>query len=333
MRWKTTTAVSAAACLALGAAACGSDDSKSTSTSSGAASGAAAKKSYKMTLITGVKGDEFYVTMGCGAKQAAAKAGVSLDIQGPDKFDASLQTPIVSAVAAKKPDGVLIAPTDSKAMFAPIQQLKSGGAQIALVDTTLDKPDAAVTQISSDNAAGGTAAAKALVDLVGGKGKVAIVNVKPGISTTDQRSQGFKDGIKGSGVTFAGEQFDDDDPAKAASITKALLAKDPDLKGIFAANILAAEGVASGLREAGKKDVKVVTFDAGPKNVQDLKDGLISALIAQKPAEIGAQGVQQLVAKLQGKPVTPKITTGFVTITKENLDSPESQGAVYKAGC
>jgi ribose transport system substrate-binding protein len=321
-----------------GLAACGSsDDDNSGSTgssTSAASSGSSGAKKYDMTLITGVKGDEFYITMGCGAQAEAAKMGVNLNIQGPDKFDASLQTPIVNAVAAKKPDAVLIAPTDSKAMFAPIQQLSSGGAKIVLVDTTLDQPDVAVSAIASDNLAGGTQAAKALQELIGSAGgKVAVVNVKPGISTTDQRAKGFEAGVKGSSLNYVGQQFDDDDPAKAASITKSLLAKNPDLKGIFATNVLTAEGVASGLREAGKKDVKVVTFDAGPKNVEDLKQGLIQGLIAQQPADIGKQGIDQAVAALKGQPTKKDITTGFVTVTKDNIDSPEAQAALYKASC
>ena len=284
-----------------------------------------------MTLITGVKGDEFYITMGCGAQAEAARMGVKLNIQGPDEFDASQQTPIVNAVAAKRPDAVLIAPTDSKALFAPIQQLSTGGAKIVLVDTTLDQADMAVSQISSDNVAGGTQAAKALVELIGsGGGKVAVVNVKPGISTTDQRAQGFSAGVKGTSLQYVGQQFDNDDPAKAASITKSMLAKNPDLKGIFATNVLTAEGVASGLREAGKKGVKVVTFDAGPKNVEDLKSGLIQGLIAQKPADIGKQGIDQAVAALKGQATTKRITTGFVTVTKDNLSSPEAQGALVQ---
>ena len=319
-----------------GLAACGSDDDNSSgsSDSARASSGSSGAKKYDVTLITGVKGDEFYITMGCGAQAEADKMGVNLNIQGPDKFDASLQTPIVSAVTAKKPDAVLIAPTDSKAMFAPIQQLSSGGAKIVLVDTTLDQADMAVAQIASDNEAGGTQAAKALQELIGsGGGKVAVVNVKPGISTTDLRAKGFEAGVKGSSLQYVGQQFDDDDPAKAASITKSLLAKNPDLKGIFATNVLTAEGVASGLREAGKKNVKVVTFDAGPKNVEDLKQGLIQGLIAQQPADIGKQGIDQAVAALKGRPTTKKITTGFVTVTKDNIDSPEAQGALYKASC
>jgi ribose transport system substrate-binding protein len=285
-----------------------------------------------MTLIAGVKGDEFYITMNCGAQEKAKELGVNLDFQGPDKFDASLQTPIVNAVAAKKPDAVLIAPTDTKAMYAPIKQLADGGSKVVFVDTTLEQADLAESQIASDNEAGGREAAKALAELIGGSGKVFVNNVQPGISTTDARAKGFQEGAKAAGLTYLGQQFNNDDPAKAASITKSVLAKNPDLKGIFAANLFSAEGAASGLRQAGKLgDVKIVGFDAGPKQVADLKEGLLQALVAQKPADIGAQGVQQAYAALTGKPTKAKIGTGFVSLTKDNL--AENSDAAYKASC
>jgi ribose transport system substrate-binding protein len=320
------------ATLATGVAACGSDDDGGGSSPGSGASNGSAKKDYKMTLIAGVKGDEFYLTMNCGAQEAAKAAGVTLDFQGPDKFDASLQTPIVNAVAASKPDAVLIAPTDTKALYAPIKQLAAGGTKIVLVDTTLDDPSMAVSQISSDNEKGGEAAAEELTKLIGGKGKVMVVNVKPGISTTDARGKGFETGAKAAGLDFIGQQYDDDDPAKAASIVTATLAKNPDLKGIFAANLFSAEGAASGLKQAGKLGkVKIVGFDAGPKQVEDLKAGLVQALIAQRPADIGKQGVQQALAALQGKPTTPKIGTDFAVISKDNL--AENQDALYKSSC
>jgi ribose transport system substrate-binding protein len=321
------------AILAFGVAACGSDDNGSTS--SGASTGSsssAAKKNYKMTLIAGVKGDEFYITMNCGAQAKAKELGVTLDFQGPDKFDAGLQTPVVNAVAAKKPDAVLVAPTDTKAMYAPIKQLADAGTKVALVDTTLDQADFAVSQIASDNEGGGKAAADTLSKLIGGKGKVFVVNVKPGISTTDARGKGFEAGAKAAGLTYVGQEYDDDDPAKAASVTKAALAKNPDLKGIFATNLFSAEGAASGIREAGKLGkVKIVGFDAGPKQVEDLKNGIVQALIAQKPAEIGADGVQQAYNALTGKPTEKQIGTGSVAITKDNL--AENAAALYKPSC
>jgi ribose transport system substrate-binding protein len=328
---KTWVVAACAATLALGVAACGSDNS-STSSGSSSGSSSSAKKNYKMTLIAGVKGDEFYITMNCGAQAKAKELGVSLDFQGPDKFDAGLQTPVVNAVAAKKPDAVLVAPTDTKAMYAPIKQLSDNGTKVVLVDTTLEQSDFAVSQIASDNEGGGKAAADTLGKLIGGKGKVFVVNVKPGISTTDARGKGFQDGAKAAGLTYVGQQYDDDDPAKAASIVKAELAKNPDLKGIFATNLFSAEGAASGIREAGKLgQVKIVGFDAGPKQVEDLKKGTVQALIAQKPAEIGADGVEQAYNALTGKATEKKIGTGFTSITKDNLS--QNQDALYKASC
>ena len=316
---------------ALVLAACGGDDNSGGS-SSGSSSSSAGGKKYNMTLIAGVRGDEFYITMNCGAQAEAKKLGATLNFQGPNEFAADQQTPIVNAVAAKKPDAVLIAPTDTKAMYAPIKQLSDNGSKVVLVDTTLEQPDLAVSQISSDNEGGGKLAAATLGKLIGGSGKVFVVNVKPGISTTDARGKGFQEGAKAAGLTYVGQQYDDDDPAKAAAIVKSVLAKNPDLKGIFATNLFSAEGAATGIREAGKQDqVKIVGFDAGPKQVSDLKSGIVQALIAQKPADIGAQGVQQAYAALTGKPTKKEIGTGFVSLTKDNL--AENQAAAYKASC
>ena len=197
MARRTWIGAACAAILALGVAACGSDDNSSSRAARAAARRGSAKKNYKMTLIAGVKGDEFYITMNCGAQAKAKELGVTLDFQGPDEFDAAQQTPIVNAVAAKKPDAVLIAPTDTKAMYAPIKQLSDNGTKVVLVDTTLDQPDFAVSQIASDNEGGGKQAAKTLSELIGGSGKVFVVNVKPGISTTDLRAQGLRGGRQG----------------------------------------------------------------------------------------------------------------------------------------
>ena len=197
----------------------------------GGGSSSSGKKDYKMTLIAGVKGDEFYITMNCGAQAEAKKQGVTLDFQGPDQFDATLQTPIVNGVVAKKPDAILIAPTDAKAMYVPIKQAADAGIKIVLVDTTLENADLAVSQIASDNVGGGKAAAKALADAIGGKGKVHVNNTKPGISTTDQRAEGFEAEAKKLGLDYLGQEYNQDQPDKAAAITKGILAKNPDLAG------------------------------------------------------------------------------------------------------
>lgn len=318
----------AAAMLALGLAACGGDDENGGN--GGGAEGGG--ESYDMTLIAGVAGDEFYITMNCGAQEKATELGVNLEFQGPQEFSPDQQTPIVDSVAARSPDAILVAPTDSQAMFAPIQQA-SQNSEIVLVDTTLEQPDMAVSQIASDNIAGGEAAGETLLELIGSEGKVIVINVKPGITTTDQRADGFEQAIDGvEGVEYLGEEFSNNEPAQAAQIVTSTLSAHPDLAGIFATNLFSAQGAATGLRQAGKLgDVKMVGFDAGPQQVEQLEEGLVQALIAQKPAEIGSQGVQQAYNALEGEPVEAEISTGFEVITEDNLD--EMQEALYQAEC
>ncbi len=316
------------AALLLVAAGCGSSN-KSTGASSGRGS-----KTYKLTLIQGVKGDEFYISMACGAQEAAKAAGATLDVTGPDKFDATLQAPVIDAVIAKKPDAVLVAPNDVSASIAPLTQMKQAGIKVVEVDTHVDDPSISVSKIASDNLGGGKEAAKALATLTGGKGSVLVINVKPGISTTDQRQKGFEEEIKNTpGLKYLGAQFNQDEPAKAAAIVTATLAAHKDLAGIFATNLFAAEGAATGLRNAGAKNVKIVGFDAGPKQVEDLKSGIVQALVAQKPLEIGRLGVEQAIHALKGEPVQPTIQTGFVVATKDNLDNPDVSKFLYKSSC
>ncbi len=330
MKRKSTAIVAALAAVALGAAACGSD-----SDGGGSSAGGAKDGNYKLAFVQGVAGDAFYITMECGIKEEAAKEGATVTTQGAQKFDPTLQTPVLQSVIASKPDAILIAPTDVSAMQQPIAQAKAQGIKIVLVDTTLNDPSVAVSAISSDNSAGGKAAFEAIQKLAPNGGKVLGVGVQPGISTTDARDKGFADAAKAdSKFTYLGVQYSQNDPAKAASIVSAALQKDPDIVGIFASNLFSAQGSATGIRQAGKQgQVNVVGFDAGPEQIKALQDGTVQALIAQQPGDIGVQGVQQAIKALKGESNEANIQTGSTIITKDNLTSPEGQAAAYKASC
>jgi ribose transport system substrate-binding protein len=344
-------AAGAAAALLLGVTAACSSSSSSTSSASastGASTGASASgaattsgsstsgKNYNMTFIQGVAGDGFYVTMGCGIQAEAKKLGnVTVNIQGPSQFDATLQNPIIESVTASHPDAILIAPDDVSASRPPIAQAMAAGIKVVLVDTTLTDPSGAVSQISSDNTAGGADAFAAVKQLVPGGGQVFVVNTKPGISTTDERTAGFAAAAKAdSKFSYVGVQYDNDTAALAAQVTLAELQKNPGITAIFATNLFSAEGAATGIRQAGKSGkVKVVGFDAEPDEITALQQGTVQALIAQSPYVIGTDAVDQAVAALQGKPTTPKIGTKFTIITSANLSSAASQAAIYKTSC
>ncbi|MGP3930161.1 ABC transporter substrate-binding protein [Nonomuraea sp. KM88] len=290
----------------------------------------------RVTLVQGLAGEEFYETMACGAKAKAQELGVALDVQGPQKFDPTLQTPIVNSVTASAPDAMLIAPTDVKAMIAPLTQAKQQGIKIILVDTVVEDESIGLSRISTDNVKGGAAAAQALSEQIGGKGKVLVISTDPGVSTVDARIRGFEQEIKANhpDVDHLGVQYSHNDVGEASRIVNAALAKDPDLAGVFAANLNSATGAGSALRQAGKLgEVKMVGFDAGPAQVKQLKDGVVQALIAQLPGDIGAKGVEQAVAAVKGQQVTASIPTDATIVTEENVDQPEVQKILYRAGC
>lgn len=317
-------------------AGCGSSSSSTSSSASTAAAAttqsSSGSSSKSLALIQGTKADNFYVTMGCGAKAEASKLGYSINVQGPADFAAPEQIPIVDAITAQHPGAVLIAPTDTHALIAPMQQMKSAGIKVIQVDTTVSDPSIAAASISSNNLEGGAKAADELAKLIGDKGSVIVMNEQAGVSTTEARIQGFLQEIKKyPGIKPLATQYVGDNPAKAAQAITAVYAAHPDLSGVFATNVLVAQGVDTGLSTAhAASKVKIVGYDADPTQVADLKSGIVQALIAQEPYQEGVDGVEQAVNALTGKP-TQSILTGLAVLTRSNLASMSQY--VYKSSC
>lgn len=212
--------------------------------------------------------------MDCGAR---AKAGALGNItQVPERFDQSLQTPILSAVVLSAPSAIMMAPNDRRGMIAPIQAAVDAGIPELCVDTTIEA-DIQLGDVATDNVEGVRLAARGLAEAIGGAGKVFVVNVKPGISTTDLREEGFRDAmaIEFPDIGYLGQEYCDNDPNIAAQLTSARLQSDPDLNGIFGPNLFSAQGAAAALRQQNLQGkVKMAGFDAGPPQVQLLHDFL-----------------------------------------------------------
>ena len=203
-----------------------------------------------------------------------------------------------------------------------------------LVDTIVDDPTIGVSRIATDNNLGGQKAAEALEQL-GVAGKVLVISTDPGVSSVDARVEGFNTKAEELGLTLVGEtQYSHNNASTAAQVISAALAKDPDLAGVFATNLFTAQGVATGVKQAGRAgEVKVVGFDAGPDQIKQLEAGDVQALVAQKPFDIGVQGVEQALAALAGETVTEEIETESLIVTKDNLADPEVNKYIYKSNC
>ena len=300
----------------------------------------AADKKYTIALIPGLTTDAFYITMHKGAQAAADALGVDLIFQGAPEFNPVQQVPVLNAIIGRKPDAILIAPTDKTQLIEPLKKAAAAGIAVITVDTFIGdghyqtgsgEADFPLSYIASDNVLGGQIAARALAKAIGDKGKVYVSNVKPGISTTDQREQGFKDEMKKhSNITVLDTQFNDDDANKAASQLQSVYARNPDLAGVFGANLFSALGAAAGVKQANATGkIKVAAFDAPKSIVDQIKSGEVEMTIAQHPAEIGYYGVLTAYDHLTEQSVPPLIGTGFTVIDKSNADNPDTKKFIY----
>jgi len=300
----------------------------------------AADKKYTIALIPGLTTDAFYITMHKGADAAAKALGVNLVFQGAADFNPVTQVPVLNAIIGRKPDAILIAPTDKVQLVESLKKAVDAGIPVLTVDTFIGDghyqtgsgdADFPLSYIASDNILGGEIAARALAKAIGDKGKVYVSNVNPGISTTDQREQGFKDEMKKHpNITVLETQFNADDANKAAAQFQSVYARNSDLAGVFGANLFSAMGAANGAKQGGMTGkVKVVAFDAPTSIVGEIKSGNVDIAIAQHPAEIGYFGVVAAYAHLTGQSIPTLIGTGFTVIDKDNIDDPNVKRFIY----
>ena len=230
-------------------------------------------------------------------------------------------------------------------MIEPIKAASESGINIFSVDTYIgdtagDYTTGDVTfplsYIGSDNVEGGKVACQAIIDAMGGAGKMYIQNVKPGISTTDQREQGCKEAIDATGgkVELVGVDYNNDSAATAAEQTSAVLQRVPDLGGVFGANLFSAQGAAQAVQNAGLTGtVKVANFDAPEAAIQDLRNNVVDIVIAQHPYEMGQKCIEYAVAASKGDTasIDKRWPTGYTIITRDNVDTEEAQQSIYSA--
>jgi ribose transport system substrate-binding protein len=299
-------------------------------------------KKPKIGFLPGVV-DPFYQVMEIGVKEAAADFGLEVVTQYPQTWGPTIQTPILDAMVGRGDlQYIIIAPTDKEQMVAPLQRAVDAGIKVITVDTFLGDGDYVngkvkfpLSYIGSDNEEGGRIAARALAKVVGGRGKVYIQNTNAGVSTTEQRGKGFKEGIaEFKDMQLVGEDYNLDDAGTAAQQTSAKLQANPDLVGIFGVNVFSAQGAGNAVMAAGLGGkVQVIAFDATKDAIENLRKGVVSLVIAQKPHDMGYLAVEFAVADTRGVTSLPRhVTTGYAVIDAKNVNDPAVARFIYQVG-
>ena len=264
--------------------------------------------------------DPFFQAAYRGAQAEAAKLGVSLYHTGPGSLDTATQIADVNAAATRHVDGILLSPIDATALVPAVRTAKTSGIPTMVYATPLADTSLVAGTVLAQPTQGAIAAGKQMCKLTGGSGHVAILQAAYGNPNTTERWDGFKQGISQDCPSVkVVEQLTGNVETKAETFTTSLASKYPDLKGVFADDIVNADGAVQGLAAAhatGK--VKVIAFDAEPDEVHALQNGTIQLLVAQKPYEEGQLAVEYMWDHLHHKPVPPFQDVGTVLINNAN---------------
>jgi ABC-type sugar transport system substrate-binding protein len=262
--------------------------------------------------------------MKVGAEEEAAAQGVELIWQGdPSHYDVATKLPIVENVIAQKPDGLVLIPTDPDGLQAANDKAIAAGIAVANVDTHVTDLSKVVTFITGDNGDGGAKAADAIAGAIGytdGKTYDVVVGLTSATATTNvARLEGFKAAIASDypGMEIMDVAYSASNPQTAASNVNNWLTKYPNLSGIFAIDGTNASGAAAALQAknlTGK--IALVGYDAYPANVDLIKQGVFTALIAQDPAAEARLAIKTLVEYIKNKksPATRDVVIPNVTL-------------------
>ena len=229
-------------------------------------------------------------------------------------FDVAKQQNQVKDFIVKKVSAIILCPCDSKAIGPVIKEATAAGIPVFTADIACLDPSAKVVcHIATDNLQGGQMAADALVEAVGGKGKVAVLD-HPEVESAMLRTKGFEARLAelnqqpGVKVEVVAKLPGGGDKAKSFKTMQDIIQAHPDLNGIFAVNDPSALGARAALEGANKADqVRIVGFDGQPEGKQAIKDKKIYADPIQFPAKIGAETVRVFIKYMNGEDVPKEL--------------------------
>ena len=270
----------------------------------------------------------FWQSVHAGADAAGKESNVEIAWNGPaQETDYTGQINIVEDAINRRVDGIVLAPTHRDALVPVVERAQREGIPVTIFDSGIGTENY-VSYVATDNRQGGSVAADRLAAKLGGKGRVAILGVKAGSVSTDEREQGFQETIKQKypGVEIVAFQYGESDRARSLDRASDILTAHPDLDGFFASNESSTVGAVQAIKQKGLAGkIVLVGFDSSPNLIEDLKGGAIDSLVLQNPFKMGYEAVKGMVAKLDGQQPPKKVDTGVKLLTKDNLETPEMQ--------
>lgn len=288
----------------------------------------------EIAVIVKTTNSNFWQNVNKGASAAIKDSGHTMTFEGPASEAAVAdEVNLVDNAVNRGVAGIVLAPSDPDALIPAVKRANESGIPVAIIDSALSEGGAGTYQtfLSTDNCAAGRLAATKMIEAAGSKGKIAVMSYVAGVGSEIGRVGCFVEEIKArSKLEIVGPYYSQSQMATALNQTTDVLAANPDLKGIFGANEPTAVGMGRAIQQAGKAgQIVAIGFDGNEDLQAFVKDGTLNGTLVQGSFQMGDLGVKAVSDLIAGKSVEPKIDTGVVYVTKDNIDSAEAKNVLY----
>jgi ribose transport system substrate-binding protein len=269
----------------------------------------------------------FFVEMEKGARRAEAELGINLIVKtGAQETSFEQQVTIIEELIKEKVEAILIAPADSVQIIPVLKKAREAGIVIVNIDNQLD-PQALekvglkdIPFVSVNNEQGAYLSAQYISKEVSTPTQAIILEGIPTARNAQDRKNGalraFGENPNIQVVASESAHWKIDE---AYTISAQLFKQYPGTRLVFCANDMMALGLLQYLKETGKTDVKVASYDALDEAKEMIRVGRLQATIDQQAALQAYTGMQLALRALKGEKLPPITLLDVLLVTKENV--------------
>ncbi|WP_195262837.1 substrate-binding domain-containing protein [Clostridium sp. 1001275B_160808_H3] len=275
----------------------------------------------KIVLISHVYSNPYWQDIKKGAEKAAEDKNIIVEFQGPDYASVEEGIRLINMAYASNVSGIITYVQDGNSYNSIINKIIDNNIPIVTIDSDAEKSKR-LSYVGTDNVNAGKVGAKEMIRQVGTEGNIGIILGGMEVKNQVERVTGFTEYIKeNSNLDITNIESSDSYLLQAELAAKKILTDNQDIKAIFCTSAQDGIGAAKVVKSMGLVGiVKIICFDALPETLELIRDGTISATVAQNPYIMGEEAVNTIVNILEGNKVKELQLIDVEVINDRNIN-------------
>jgi len=264
--------------------------------------------------------NEFIINIQDAMRAKAKELGVEL-VEADGQGKAETQISQTEDFIARGVDAIILNPYDREGSAHAVDLAVRSHKPIVVVNAIVSNLQKADAYVGSEDAAAGRIVATRIMELLKGRGAIAVIHGPNGHSAEVQRSDGIRQVLaKFPGATIVVEQTANWDRAQALTLMENWLSSGRRIDAVIAQNDEMALGAYKAIAAAGRqKEILVIGIDAIPDALRAVSEGKLVGTVFQDARGQGALAVELAKRLAEGQKVVHDNDIPFELVTRENL--------------